>query len=75
MNFKEITEKIKNDKKLLFVIIAGISGIFLLIISNFSSSDNIDSNKVISENKKSEELNISDLEEKIEEKYIYYGPN
>ena len=68
MNFKEITEKIKNDKKLLFVIIAGISGIFLLIISNFSSSDNIDSNKVISENKKSEELNISDLEEKIEEK-------
>ena len=68
MNIKEISEKIKSDKKLLFAFIAGITGIFLLILSNFSSSDNIDSNKVASDNKEITEWNISDVEARIEEK-------
>lgn len=68
MNFKQLSDRIRNDKKMLFAIIAGFSGVILLIISNFSAGENIDSNELTFENEQVQEWSITDIEEKIEEK-------
>lgn len=45
IKISEILNNLKNDKKAVIIFIVGIAGIFLLLISNFSSDDSIDTNK------------------------------
>lgn len=68
MNFKELTDRIRNDKKMVFAIVAGFAGLLLLVISNFSAKDSIDSNDPTFVNEAVQELNITDVEAEIEEK-------
>lgn len=69
MNFKDIIENLKKDKKKAIVLFTGLIGIVLLLISNYSSDKNINSinSDVVCENN-SHVMTIEDVEKVIEKK-------
>ena len=67
IKINEVFTNLKNDKKALIIFFAGIFGIFLLLISNFSYNDSIDTNndKTIIESADAS-LTTEQIEEKLE---------
>lgn len=68
MNPKEVFADIKKDKKTIIIIFIGVFGIVLLLISNFSTSDNIDSNSSTVDEVSVNHITINEIEKMLEER-------
>ncbi len=66
MGIKAKAEKLISDKKTVFIILLGILGIFLLIISNYSDEKDIDSIKENVVSEKEQMLTALDIEQELE---------
>lgn len=70
MNISDIFSSIKKDKKTLMIILIGIVGIIFLIISNYSVSDNIDSNEDNISDNVTHTVSVDEIEQKLENRLI-----
>lgn len=68
MNIKKVISDIKADKKTAAIIIVGILGIFLLLISNYSDNENIDSNEDKVIEAETQTVTADEIEKKLEER-------
>lgn len=68
MNIKELSEKQKNDKKSAFIILAGILGFFLLVLSNFFTSDSINTTEDNVNSNTTAVMTIEQIESNLEER-------
>ena len=69
MNINDILNTFKNDRKVILIFIVGILGIILLVISNFFSSNSIDTNEDKIKNEQTNTvLTAQQLEERLEDR-------
>lgn len=63
--FDRFILRVKNDRKLLFILILGISGVILIVISSSESEDNTDIKNSVEMTSFNESVYIAELEKKL----------
>lgn len=63
--FDKFILRVKNDRKLLFILLLGISGVILIVISSSESEDNTDIKNSVEMTSFNESVYIAELEKKL----------